>query len=288
MSSLRPVITSMRGNLLPQGHSPGMIQCRDDDLAPLAVGHVLAGRGIDDLQIQIVVPVMHACVVLAVDADTGSIDLCQSVNIIQFNAELRGDALAHLLAPALRADDALLEMNLISNASLFNLLGQKQRIRRSCTQNSRLQVHHHLKLFVGVAGSHGNGHCAELLTSVLETDSRRPQAVTGRDMNAVLFGNARKLIAALEHLSPVVHVLGGIRDDNRHSCRTGRRVYSHHFILFAGHKSQRIRVAQVLFLGKRQIQKILHAADVVDARLLEALSVEIVRFDQAPDLIVHL
>ena len=103
-------------------------QCRDDDLSPLSVGHVFAGCRVNDLQIQIVIPIVHACVVLAVDADTGTVDLCQAVNVVEFDAELFRDPLAHLLAPSLGTDHALPEVNLVRDPALLDLLRQKERI----------------------------------------------------------------------------------------------------------------------------------------------------------------
>ena len=179
-------------------------------------------------------------------------------------------------------------MDLVRDAALLDLLREKERIRGSGAQNGRFEIHHHLQLLVSVAGSHRNCHCAKFLAAVLETDSCCPEAVTGRDMDAVLFGDARKLIAALEHLAPVIYVLGGIRDDHGHAGRAGGRVDTDHFILFAGHESQRIRLAKILLLGKRKLQEFFHSADVIDAGLLEALSVEIVSGDQTLDLMVYL
>ena len=58
-------------------------------------------------------------------------------------------------------------------------------------------------------------------------------------------------------------------------------------LFFTGHKSERICFTKILLLGKRQIQEILNTADVVYARLFEAFSVEIVRRDQTPDLMIY-
>ena len=199
-------------------------------------------------------------------------------------------------------------MDLVRDAALLNLLRQKERIRGSGAQNGRFEIHHHLQLLVGVAGSHGNRHRAELLTAVLETDAGphgnrhraelltavletdagRPETITRGNVNAVLCGHACELIAALEHLAPVIYVLGGVGDDHGHTGCAGGRVDADHFLLFAGHKSQRIRFAKVLLLGKGKIQEVLHCADVVDAGFLEALSIEIVSGDQTLDLMIHL
>ena len=81
----------------------------DHDLAHLSVRHGLQGFGIDDLDIEIIIPVVHARIVFAVDADARAVDLRQAVDIVQLDAQTLADALAHLLAPALGADDALLQ-----------------------------------------------------------------------------------------------------------------------------------------------------------------------------------
>ena len=57
----------------------------DDDFAGFAVGDVLAGRGVDDLEVEVVVPVVHARVEAAVDADAGAVDLGEAVDVVDFD-----------------------------------------------------------------------------------------------------------------------------------------------------------------------------------------------------------
>ena len=76
-------------------------QCGNDDLADLAVRQIFAGNRVDDLQVDIVIPVVHSAVFLAADADARSVDLGQSVDIVEFDAQFAGNAVTHLLTPSL-------------------------------------------------------------------------------------------------------------------------------------------------------------------------------------------
>ncbi len=111
-------------------------------------------------------------------------------------------------------------MNLVLDTTLFNLLCQKQCVGGGGANNGALHVLHHLKLFVGVAWAHGYSHCAKLFRSGLEADSCGPKAISRSNLDAVLVGDAGKLIAAGEHGCPVLHVLFCIRNDDRKSCGT--------------------------------------------------------------------
>ena len=73
----------------------------DDDLALLSVGEHFPCLGIDDLGVEIIVKHMHACLVGAVDADARTVNLGQSVNVIELDAELIGDILPLGIAPPL-------------------------------------------------------------------------------------------------------------------------------------------------------------------------------------------
>ena len=190
----------------------------DDNLAPLAVRQVLSGLRIDDLEVNIVVPDMHVLGIRAVNTDTRSVDFRQSVDIVQLDAENSLDTLTHCFAPSLGTDDTLFQVDFIPDTAPLDLLSEEQSIGGCGAEDCGLQVHHHLQLLLCVAGSHRNRHRAELLAAVLETDARGPETVARSDVDAVLVRDARCLIAALEHLAPVVDILGCIRDDDREAC----------------------------------------------------------------------
>ena len=189
-------------------------QRRDDDLAPLAVGQVLTRLRVDDLDVDEVVPVVDAVVRVAADADARAVDFRQSVDVVGVDAELLADGPPHLLAPALRADDALAQVNLVLDAALLDLLGQQQCIGARRTEDRALHVHHHLELLLRVARAHRHGHSAELLAAGLEADAGRPESIARRDLHAVAIRHACHRVAARKLRGPVLDILGRIRDDD--------------------------------------------------------------------------
>ena len=203
-------VTDQGSALLDQG--------RDDDLAPLSVRKRLEGNGINDLQIEIIIPVVHVLALAAVDADAGAVDFGQAIDIIELDSQDTADTFAHGLAPALASDDALFEHDLVPDTALFNLLCQKKGIGGCGAEDGGLHVLHHLDLLVGISGAHRDGHGAQLLTAVLEADAGSPQTIAGRDLDAVFVGDARHFVAALEHLAPVIDVLGGVRNNDGKAC----------------------------------------------------------------------
>ena len=85
-----------------------LYQRRDHDLSPFAVRHILAGRRVNDLKVNIIIPIVHARVIFTVNADARAIDLGQTIDVIQLDSKLIMDSLTHLVAPALGSEDTLL------------------------------------------------------------------------------------------------------------------------------------------------------------------------------------
>ena len=117
---------------------------------------------------------MHAVMLFAGDADARAVDLGQTVDVEDLDTKFVGDTLTHLLTPALGSDDALAQVELIAQATLLDLLGKQQRIAGRARDDGGMQILHHLQLFFGVAGTHGDGHGAQALTAQLEADAGSP------------------------------------------------------------------------------------------------------------------
>lgn len=73
---------------------------------------------------------MHTVVSLAGDANARAVNLGQAIDIEDFDAQLVRDAVAHLLAPALGTDNALLQVELVAQAARGYFLGEQKRIAR--------------------------------------------------------------------------------------------------------------------------------------------------------------
>ena len=225
---------------------------RDDDLAGLTVRDGFQRDRVDDLDVEEVVPVVHAGVVLAVDADAGTVDLGEAVDVVEFDAEFFRDALSHGFAPALGTDDTFLQVDLVLDAALFDLLGEEQGIGGRGAEDGGLHVDHHLELFVGVAGAHGDGHGAEFLRTGLETDAGGPETVAGRDVDAVFARDAGGLVAAGEHGGPVIDVFAGVGDDDRKAGGARGGVDADDVLFRSRHEAQGICVSEVRLFGEGQ------------------------------------
>ena len=227
---------------------PFFHESRDHDLTEFPVRNIFPGNRIDNFQIEIVVPDMHALVILAVNADARTVDLCQSIDIIQLNPEFIRNALPHFFAPAFRSDDTFLQADFVADP-LFRYLFRKEKcVTGCCREDSRLHVDHKLKLFRRIARPHGHDHRPQLLRAVLETDTGCPQSVSRSDLDPVFLRKPRKFIAAFEHLTPVIHVFRRIRNDDRFAGCPGRRMDAHDLLLGNRHESERIGIAQVFLV----------------------------------------
>ena len=156
---------------------------------------------------------------VAADADAGSVDLGQPVDVVDGDAHLVLDAFAGLLAPTLGSDDAALQVDLVAQAALVDLFGEQQRIRAGRGNDRGSQVLHHLQLLVGIAWTGRDGHGAQALATELKADAGCPQAVTWGYLHAVFIRDAGDPIAAGEHVGPVVHVPPRVGNDDRRARR---------------------------------------------------------------------
>ena len=192
-----------------------LFQGSDDNFSHLAVRQHLTCLGVHNLDVYVVIPVVHGSLFLAVNGNSRPVHLRKAVNVEQIHSQLSRYPVPHLLAPALGTNNTLFQMDALSNASLGNLLSQQKSIGGRGAQDRGLHIHHHAQLLIRVAGSHGNGHRAQTLRSQLETDSGFPQTITRRNLDTVQVCDARHLIAARKHQSPVIHILLGIGNDDR-------------------------------------------------------------------------
>ena len=67
---------------------------------------------------------MHGSLFLAVDGDTRPVYFRKAVDVEQVHSQLGRYPVPHFLAPALGTNNALPQMDALSNPSLGNLLGQ--------------------------------------------------------------------------------------------------------------------------------------------------------------------
>jgi len=215
----------------------------NDDFSELSVRKYFTGYRVDDLNVNIIIPVVHTTVMETADSDSRSIDFRQTIDVIEFNSKFFRDAPAHFFTPAFRTNDSFLQMDLVFDSSFLDFFCKKQGVRGSRTENGCLHIHHHLKLFVCVSGSHRNDHSAQFFSAGLKTDSGSPQSVSGCDLDTVQICKTGQFIAALKHDCPVVYIFLSIWNDDRQSGGTGRRVDSDNLFFRCGHQTKRISIS---------------------------------------------
>ena len=132
----------------------------NDDFSEFSVRKYFTGYRVDDLNVNIIIPVVHTTVMGTADSDSRSIDFRQTIDVIEFNSKFFRDTPAHFFTPAFRTNDSFLQMDLVFDSSFLDFFCKKQGVRGSRTENGCLHIHHHLKLFVGVSGSHRNNHAS--------------------------------------------------------------------------------------------------------------------------------
>ena len=204
---------------------------------------------------------MHALIVIATNADAGAVHFGQAVDVVNLNAQFILDALAHLLAPTLGTDDALLQGDLVVDAAGLDFLGQKQGIRRGCSQDGGLHVAHELQLLFGVARTHGDGHRTNAFGARLEADARGPQTVAWGDLDTVLVGDARHFVAAREQGCPVVNVLLGVGDDDGRTRGARAGMDADDLFFGDGGKSQGVSLAKIGLLGEGDVLEVFLSLD---------------------------
>ena len=178
---------------------------------------------------------MDALIIFTADANAWAIDFRQTINIIQLNAQLLGNAIPHLLSPALRTNDTLAEIQLICHTTLLDFLCQQQSVRRCSTENTALHILHHLQLLVRITRAHRHSHSPQLLSTSLKADTGSPQAIASCNLDSILVGNSCHSIAAGKHGGPVIYILLGIRNNHWQACSTRGGMYSYHLFLWYCH-----------------------------------------------------
>ena len=101
-----------------------LYESRESDFANLSVGNRLSCLRVKNLGVNKVVKNVHAlCLLCTVDSDSGTVTFGKAVNVVKFDSQNRFDSLAHFFAPTLRADYALLKLDVLSDSASLNLLG---------------------------------------------------------------------------------------------------------------------------------------------------------------------
>ena len=114
----------------------------------------------------------------------------------------------------------------------------------------------------GVARARGNGARADLLRAVVRAESAREQTVAVGDVYERILRDARHRQRARRDFRPDVDVVLRVSDDGEFTRRTRGGMHLDNVLLVGGIEAKRIRRAQVVLDGERELAQIGNASDV--------------------------
>ena len=163
--------------------------------------------------------------ILAVRAgasDTGSYDLCKSVNIKCLKSDPGFDLILHLGSPCLCSEDTGTELDKgLIDVVLLNSIDDVQHVCRCAHDDLRLPLSKDLDLSCSVAARYGDSDGTELLACIVGAETSCKQAVSVSDVNEVTLLHARHSEAAAECIGPELYVICRISYDLHLACCTG-------------------------------------------------------------------
>ena len=164
-----------------------LVKAGEHQLALAAVGKNLAGVGVDNLYIEVILVDVHAPLLGTFKRDAGTADLCQAVDVIRLDAEALFDAAAHFLCPGLGAEDAGFELVVGGLVAFFGeRFADVGSIRGCAAENGGVEIHHKLNLSVCIAGGHGQRQAADLVGAAVESGAAGKESVAVANLHNIL------------------------------------------------------------------------------------------------------
>jgi len=237
----------------------------EHQFAHAAVGQRFAGRGIDDLGKEMILPEHRAILGLgALAGDAGPDHLGQPIEVDGIDAERALDFRAHRLGPrfgAVHADAQCRVLRVDALAAQF--VGDVEHVRWRDQDDRRLEVADQLHLLLGLPARHRDDRAAEPLGPVMRAEAAGEQAVAIGDVGDVPLAAAAGVDRTGHQLAPPVDVGLRVADHRRLAGRPARGVDAHHFLARHGEHPVRVVVAQVLLVGEREAREIGERAEIV-------------------------
>ena len=160
----------MRTWVRPQEQGESFLVKRSEyQFSFFAVGEHFSCIRINNFCVKMILVDMHAFLFFTFIGDPGAAGLCEAVNVIGFDAELRFDIPAHFLRPGFGTEDAGFQPVVFR---LQSLLGQVFAdiggIGRRAAENGRTEVHHELNLPLRIPRRHGERQAADLMGTAVQ------------------------------------------------------------------------------------------------------------------------
>ena len=93
-------------------------------------------------------------------------------------------------------------------------------------------------------------------------------------MNAVGRGDTCRLVTTGEHRCPVIDVLLGVGNHDRRTRRAGRGMDTHDLLFGHSRQTERVDLAQVRLLGKRELPEVVGSAHIGQVDPFELARIE--------------
>ena len=253
-------------------------QAGEHQLAFLAVGHRLAGIGVDDLGVEQVFPDGGAVLGLhAFARHPGAHHLRQAVDVDRVDVHARLDGAAHLVGPGLGTEDAQPQREFARiEPHVLDFLGDRQHVAGRDHDDVGLEVLDQLDLALGLAATERHHGQAQPLGAVVRAQPAGEQAVAVADVHHVTRPRTGGADAARHGVGPDVDVLLRVADHGRLAGGAAAGVDAHDLLARHGEDAEGVAVAQILLGGEGELGQVRQLPEVVrvHAGFVELASVD--------------
>ena len=237
---------------------------REHKLALLAVGHRLAGFGIDHLPEEVVLgDVLHVAAGQALARHARPHDLGEAVVVGAHDVHAALDLGLEARRARLAAEQAHAQRRgLPVEPHSLTHLAHVQRVGGRGHEHGGAVVLDHGDVPLGVARAGGDHHAAQLLQPVVQSEAAGEHAVAERHLRAVAGHDARHLHEAHDAVGPQVHVMGVVAHDDGLSRGARGGVQLHHLVERHGEQAVGEGVAQHGLVRERELAHVFERLDV--------------------------
>ena len=181
----------------------GTVERGEHHLTDLSVGNGLQGVRINDLQDVVVLPQVHAILLLALKGHARSVHLGHTERVVGFHAQESLDATALLIGMGLGTDKQGAELRGARiDTLLLEHLGQTHCIRGDSVQTGGTEILDEHDLSLGVTGSSGHRGGSQLLGSILEAQSAGEHTVAGGVLENIRVAASHHVHVTGDHVGP--------------------------------------------------------------------------------------
>jgi len=200
---------------------------------------------------------VHPLLAAALDADAGTDDFGESVDVVGLDSGFGFDPFAQFVGPRFGAEHPDADRQLVHvDAVGGGLFDHIVEIGGRAADCRRPEVAHQHDLALGVAARSRHHGRAQRFGSVVCAEPAGEESVAVGDLDHVLVGEAAAGEGAFHHLHPDFEVFPGVADHDRLAGGSARSVEADHLGHGNGEQPERIGVPQIGLDRKRQFREV--------------------------------